>query len=140
MQTIGIVPTSGVDSAVVNFSGVSQVKPSVDELQGAKAIKQAEPQQRIRTTTTSTTHHKPPSMITTMRHLFEEQGIRGFYKGVSMNWVKGPIAFSISFTTFDTIQGWIETDYEREMKKSGSGGGDSQVQIVKRMTNREPVE
>ena len=140
MQTIGIVPTSGVDSAVVNFSGVSQVKPSVDELQGDKAIKQAEPQQRIRTTTASQ-HHKPPSMITTMRHLFEEQGIRGFYKGVSMNWVKGPIAFSISFTTFDTIQGWIETDYEREMKKSGSAGGDSQeVQIVKRMTNREPVE
>ena len=137
MQTIGIVPTSGVDSAVVNFSGVSQVKPSVDELQGDKAIKQAEPQQRISTAH----HHKPPSMITTMRHLFEEQGIRGFYKGVSMNWVKGPIAFSISFTTFDTIQGWIETDYEREMKKSGSGGGDSQeVQIVKRMTNREPVE
>jgi len=142
MQTIGIVPTSGVDSAVVNFTGVSQVKPSVDELQGDKAIKQAaEPQQRILPTTTASQHHKPPSMITTMRHLFEEQGIRGFYKGVSMNWVKGPIAFSISFTTFDTIQGWIETDYEREMKKSGSAGGDSQeVQIVKRMTNREPVE
>jgi len=141
MQTIGIVPTSGVDSAVVNFTGVSQVKPSVDELQGDKAIKQAEPQQRISTTTAISQHHKPPSMVTTMRHLFEEQGIRGFYKGVSMNWVKGPIAFSISFTTFDTIQGWIETDYEREMKKSGSAGGDSQeVQIVKRMTNREPVE
>jgi len=143
MQTIGIVPTSGVDSAVVNFSGVSQVKPSVDEFQGNKTIKQAaEPKLKIPTTTTTASqHHKPPSMITTMRHLFEEQGIRGFYKGVSMNWVKGPIAFSISFTTFDTIQGWIETDHERETKKNGSAGGDSQeVQIVKRMTNREPVE
>mmetsp|Transcript_37318 Transcript_37318/g.63527 ORF Transcript_37318/g.63527 Transcript_37318/m.63527 type:complete len:96 (-) Transcript_37318:245-532(-) len=60
-------------------------------------------------------------MITTMQHLFQEQGVRGFYKGVSMNWVKGPIAFSISFTAFDTLQGWIETEMEREARKGGGG-------------------
>ena len=84
-------------------------------------------------------------MITTMQHLLEEQGIRGFYKGVTMNWVKGPIAFSISFTTFDTIQGWIETEEERLMKKrgatsSGGGRGDREertnVQLVRMMTKR----
>jgi hypothetical protein len=75
-------------------------------------------------------HHHPPSMITTMKHLLEEQGIRGFYKGVTMNWVKGPIAFSISFTTFDTIQGWIETDLEREKRSRLS-----EVSIQRRLTS-----
>jgi hypothetical protein len=53
------------------------------------------------------------SMVSTMRHLFHEQGLRGFFKGVSMNWIKGPIAFSISFTTFDNVQGLMETESER---------------------------
>mmetsp|Transcript_4884 Transcript_4884/g.10776 ORF Transcript_4884/g.10776 Transcript_4884/m.10776 type:complete len:123 (-) Transcript_4884:413-781(-) len=66
---------------------------------------------------------KPPSMRTTMLHLFEEQGIRGFYKGVSMNWVKGPIAFSISFTTFDTLQRWMRSEEERERMEDRGGSG-----------------
>ena len=181
MQTIGIVPTSGKESATVNFMGVSQVKPCVDELpvgetnttqttgetatkakkrqpqQQQSQLHQKTPQQRIpsninATTTVTATqqHHKPPSMITTMRHLLEEQGIRGFYKGVSMNWVKGPIAFSISFTTFDTIQGWIETPYEKEMKKNGNRGSQGEgghyyskndkavkMSISRRLTNND---
>ena len=46
----------------------------------------------------------PPTLLTTIRNLYLEQGIRGFYKGVSMNWMKGPVAFSISFTTYDTVK------------------------------------
>ena len=46
----------------------------------------------------------PPTMISTIRNLYAEQGLRGFYKGVSMNWMKGPVAFSISFTTYDTVK------------------------------------
>jgi solute carrier family 25, member 42 len=53
------------------------------------------------------------TMVSTMRQLFREQGLRGFFKGVSMNWIKGPIAFSISFTAFDTVQGLMETESER---------------------------
>jgi solute carrier family 25, member 42 len=55
----------------------------------------------------------PPSFLQTIRNVHAEQGIRGFYKGVSMNWIKGPVAFSISFTAFDTVQGLMESDSER---------------------------
>ncbi|KAL7533114.1 hypothetical protein ACHAXR_005053 [Thalassiosira sp. AJA248-18] len=157
MQTIGIVPTSGSESAAVNFTGVSQLKPSVDELPRGEEIQQQQQQpkqlkatQRLNVATAATQqpqlpqqhhhhYHKPPSMITTMQHLFEEQGIRGFYKGVSMNWVKGPIAFSISFTAFDTIQGWIETDLERE-KKSMLSSSMARRSITRRLTNNEDSE
>jgi solute carrier family 25, member 42 len=64
----------------------------------------------------SGTAHEAVSMLGTMRVLYEEQGMRGFFKGVTMNWIRGPVAFSISFTVFDLIQGVFETDEERELR------------------------
>lgn len=54
-----------------------------------------------------------PTMLSTVSDLYREQGVRGFFKGVSVNWMKGPLAFGISFTVFDTVQGWLESDTER---------------------------
>jgi len=69
-----------------------------------------------------------------------------------MNWVKGPIAFSISFTAFDTLQGWIETEMEREARKGGGGyrssssssasssslsKENSKIVVQRRLTNNE---
>jgi solute carrier family 25, member 42 len=51
----------------------------------------------------------PPTLEATVTRLYQEQGLRGFWKGVSVNWMKGPVAFSISFTAFDTVQRWLET-------------------------------
>jgi solute carrier family 25, member 42 len=105
MQTIGLV---GTDTAFDNLKDIhsgsinnnvtnhgSYLRP--DSLSSAKA---------------------PPTLIATIRHLYVEQGLRGFFKGVSMNWMKGPIAFSISFTAFDAVQSLLETEEERRNKKS----------------------
>ena len=97
MQTIGIVPTHGKDAAV-DALGIKQ------QTQGGS------------TYAPTTVADRPVNMLTTMRLLHEEQGIRGFFKGVSMNWMKGPIAFSISFTAFDIVQSFLATDDERALR------------------------
>jgi solute carrier family 25 protein 42 len=95
MQTIGIVPTSGKDAAV-DAVGKGSMRAEAAEA----AIRALTPK-------------NPPSMFAIVSELYAEQGINGFYKGVSLNWFKGPIAFSISFTIFDTIQSNISTESEK---------------------------
>lgn len=46
----------------------------------------------------------------TLRKVYQEPlGIRGFYKGLSMNWVKGPLAVGISFSAYDTIKQFLNS-------------------------------
>jgi solute carrier family 25 protein 42 len=59
---------------------------------------------------------RPLSLGATINALYVEQGRKGFFKGVSMNWLKGPIAFSISFTAFEHLQTFMETESERALK------------------------
>lgn len=90
MQTIGLV---GTDTSLGSLAGASN--------------------------TTATTNNPPLkalNLIQTVTSLYKEQGIRGFFKGVTMNWIKGPVAFSISFTTFDTMKEMMETESERAIR------------------------
>lgn len=41
------------------------------------------------------------TILHTLRYVFMTEGVRGLYKGVSMNWLKGPLAVTISFNTYD---------------------------------------
>ncbi|CAM9159889.1 unnamed protein product [Ascophyllum nodosum] len=47
---------------------------------------------------------KMPNIFQTLAAIVNEQGVRGLFKGLTMNWVKGPLAISISFTTFDFLK------------------------------------
>ncbi|NXB89306.1 S2542 protein, partial [Vidua chalybeata] len=60
---------------------------------------------RRRMQTAGVLGHTYSSILLTMQDIVREEGlVRGLYKGLSMNWVKGPIAVGISFTTFDLTQ------------------------------------
>jgi hypothetical protein len=100
MQTIGIVATSGKDAAV----------DVVGNVHGQNA--------NVKTAIRGVAPDHPPSMSSIIKELYQEQGMRGFFKGVSLNWFKGPIAFSISFTCFDIIQSSLATDAERRFQLS----------------------
>lgn len=66
---------------------------------------------RRRMQTTGVTAHCADRYLTigsTLAKIYREEGfIRGFYKGLSMNWIKGPIAVGISFATYDHIRHFL---------------------------------
>ena len=49
--------------------------------------------------------YKYHRIVQTLKHVLAKEGlVGGLYKGMSLNWVKGPVAVGISFTTFDLMQ------------------------------------
>lgn len=57
---------------------------------------------RRRMQTAGVTGSSYRTTLGTMREIVTQEGVvRGLYKGLSMNWLKGPIAVGISLTTFD---------------------------------------
>ncbi|XP_030746778.1 mitochondrial coenzyme A transporter SLC25A42 [Sitophilus oryzae] len=70
---------------------------------------------RMQTDTTG----KYPNMYHTLLYVYKTEGIRkGFYKGLSMNWIKGPIAVGISYSTYDNIRDMLRTFVVKFKKES----------------------
>eukprot|EP00759_Apiculatamorpha_spiralis_P002178 PhF_6_TR1080/c0_g1_i1/m.2315/K15085/SLC25A42; solute carrier family 25, member 42 len=57
------------------------------------------------------------SMSSAFRDILAQEGWRAFYKGLSMNWVKGPIAVGVSFTINDSVKHRMR-DYHLEEAKA----------------------
>lgn len=66
---------------------------------------------RRRMQTASITGSDYSTIRGTIKRVFKEEGIRGLYKGLSLNWIKGPIAVGISFTTFDLTHNFLQYLY-----------------------------
>ena len=60
---------------------------------------------RRRMQTSAITGYECTSIMGTFRKIYQEEGLRkGFFKGLSMNWIKGPISVGISFATYDFVK------------------------------------
>ena len=49
------------------------------------------------------------TIYSTVKYVLDTEGIRGLYKGVSMNWIKGPMAVTISFNTYEIVKNFLKS-------------------------------
>lgn len=108
MQTHGFVDKHRIDSAFVEDSSQAHgVRAAVDtRLAGGMNPRYVE--QHMGSISNGSRHH-PPSFYATAQGIYTSFGVRGFFKGLLLNWIKGPVTLSISFTTYDSIKTYLDS-------------------------------
>ena len=43
----------------------------------------------------------------TLKIIWKEEGLRKLWKGITMNWIKGPISMGISYACYEIIERWF---------------------------------
>jgi solute carrier family 25 protein 42 len=67
---------------------------------------------RLQTATVLNPHESNLSILNLFVKIWKNEGlIRGFYKGLSLNWIKGPIAAGVGFMVYDLTQLFIRKSY-----------------------------
>lgn len=66
-------------------------------------------QQKNMKTSNCQTSNRLPSISSTVRYLIRTEGPLAFFKGFSMNWIKGPVASGIRFTMVEAIDGLLQS-------------------------------
>lgn len=57
--------------------------------------------------------YKYKKLIGTLKYIFLSEGlVKGLFKGLSINWIKGPIAVGVSFATFDKMRQIVDSALE----------------------------
>lgn len=119
---LGVIPYAGVSfftydslkKKYTDYSGDKCPNPLANLLFGAIAgmLGQSSSypldivRRRMQTSSPHGEHYH--SIIGTLQKIYREEGIRrGFYKGLSMNWIKGPVAVGISFATYDSARDFL---------------------------------
>nr|CAD7446767.1 unnamed protein product [Timema bartmani] len=119
---LGVIPYAGVSfftydtlkKRYIDYTGNPTLNPAASLLFGAAAgmLGQSSSypldivRRRMQTSPLTGTHYR--TILSTLRKVYRDEGIRrGFFKGLSMNWVKGPVAVGISFTTYDILKDFL---------------------------------